>query len=111
MDISFERSDGVAVAGIEGRLDDGNARTFQEALIGMLRSDDRGLILDFSEITFIGSAGLRGVLHLVRQLDKTGGKALLCGLNEQVRDVFRVSGFDKIVAIAEDRETARTAIP
>ena len=111
MDTDFERCDRVATATVTGRLDGDNARTFREAVIQALRSDDRGLILDFSEAPFIDSAGLRVVLHLVRQLDKAGGKAVLCGLNEQVRDAFRVSGFDKIVAIAEDREAARTAIP
>lgn len=111
MEIDFERSNCVGVAGIEGRLDGGNAQTFHEALIKVLRSDDRGLILDFSETGFISSAGLRVVLLLVRQLDKAGGKAVLCGLNEEIRDAFRISGFDKIVAIAEDREAARATIP
>ncbi len=49
------------------------------------------VILDLSEIEFFGSAGIRPLLSLRRQVQSAGGQLILCQLSAQVEDVLRTT--------------------
>ena len=106
MDFTLDRDDAVVTVGLVGRLDGNAAKGVHEGLAGVLEEGDRGLLLDMSRMTFISSAGLRIVLIMAKQLDRQGGNMALYGLSDRVREVFRISGFDTILDIAEDRARA-----
>jgi anti-anti-sigma factor len=63
-------------------------------------------LLDFSKIDYISSAGLRALLTVVKRLKESGGRLAICLLTDQVREVFKVSGFDAVVEIYPDQESA-----
>lgn len=79
-------------------------------LMAGLEPADCILVFDATDLSYISSAGLRTILALVQHLNARGGKMVLCGLSPDVRDVFRTSGFDKIVPIVADREAARAVV-
>ena len=110
MDISVEHEAGVVWVGITGRVDGSTAEECHERVMAALEPADRFLVLDATDLSYISSAGLRTILRLVKHLDDRGGKLVLCGLSPEVREVFRTSGFDKIMPIVADREAARAAV-
>lgn len=55
------------------------------------------LILDFSEITFISSFGLKIVLELYKLLKSQNGVLKLKGVSEQLMGSFKLVGFDKFL--------------
>ena len=55
------------------------------------------VVLDFSEITFISSFGLRIVLELYKQLKAQNGTLKLKNVSEQLRNSFKLVGFDKFL--------------
>ena len=101
MDIqaTWERKEGIAIAHLAGRIDSANASSFEEALGAGRIDEPRILVLDFEEVTYISSAGLRVILSLAKELRNTGTKLALCSLSRPVYDVFSVSGFDQLIAI------------
>ena len=51
------------------------------------------LILDFSALDFISSAGLRVLLMAAKRIGKDNGCFLLCEVSQPVREVLEISGF------------------
>ncbi len=67
------------------------------------------MLIECADLSFISSAGLRVVLLTGKSpMGRNAGFAL-CALSEPIREVFRVSGFDSIVAIHPTREEALAA--
>ena len=97
MEIKTEQKGGVVVALTEDRVDGSNAREFQEALQAVIEDAESALVLDMERLTYISSAGLRVILLVARTLQRKSTKFAVCSLSDSVREVFEISGFDKIV--------------
>ncbi len=74
-----------------------------------MEDSGRAVLIDCEELRFISSAGLRAVLMTAKMLMNRNARFALCSLSEPIRDVFRISGFDKVVAIHPSRTEALTA--
>ncbi len=57
------------------------------------------LVIDCQELEYISSAGLRFFMQLKRESEAKGGSIKICHLNEDVADIFRMSGFQNIFDI------------
>lgn len=99
LDISWERKDGVLIAVLAGRIDGNNADVLQDTLEFGIGPEDRALILDFEQVTFISSAGLRVGVIIAWKFKDHGKKFGVCTLTDPVRDVITISGFDQIIDI------------
>ena len=110
MEISTERDGGTVVAMPTGRMDGSNAREFQDALDAVIQDNDRALILDFGEVSYISSAGLRVLLVTAKTLQGNGAELSLCSLDDPIREVFSISGFDSIIPIHDSRGDALAAV-
>ena len=110
MDVKWEQQDGTAVARTEGRIDGANFAEFQRVLESGLDPDARNVVVDFERVAFISSAGLRVVLMLGKQLRKRGAKLAVCSLRDSIREIFAVSGFDRIVPVHESETQAIDAL-
>lgn len=99
MEVTFENVDGIVVADAWKRIDGSNASAFEKALRGVSGSGVKGLVLDFSNLTYISSAGLRVILVAAKAQRKRNAKFAVCNLSRPVRGVFEVSGFDRIIAV------------
>ena len=99
MQVTWEQTDGNAIARLAGRIDSSNAHQLQRELEAGLNDDVKAVVLDFEEVSFISSAGLRIVLLIGRELKKRQGKYAVCSLSEPIRDLFEISGFDQVVPI------------
>jgi anti-anti-sigma factor len=90
-----------------GRLDSASAGTFENQLLALFESSGARVLVDFSGLEYVSSAGLRVVLMGAKKARQTQGKMALCGLRPDVREVFEVSGFLKIIDVVADREAGR----
>ena len=110
MKIGVERQGGALIATAEGRVDGINASDFEQALRNAISDSDTAVIVDLANLSYISSAGLRAILLIAKLLSKSSTKFGLCSLTDPIREVFEISGFDKIVAIHDTREAALTAV-
>ncbi len=109
MEVTTERRDGVLTARVSGRIDGSNAVRFEEAVRTAMEESDRAVLIDCADLSFISSAGLRVVLLTAKTLMGRNAGFALCSMSEPIREVFRISGFDSIVAIHPTGEEALAA--
>ena len=108
--VTWERKDGVLIGILDGRIDGSSANEFQSALEAGIAAEDNTLILDFGNVSFISSAGLRVGLVIARKFNEPGKKFSICTLPEPVREVVAVSGFDQLISVYESQDQAIKAL-
>lgn len=106
LNLQTEREDDVLSARVGGRIDGSNAARFEEMLRSAIEESDRAVIMDFEQLLYISSAGLRAVLITAKSLWKQGTTFVLCSLSDQLTGVFTSSGFDRMVRIRGSRSEA-----
>jgi anti-anti-sigma factor len=99
MNIQFVNEGDWTVIGLEGRMDAVTAPEFEKLILEQIRKGSVKLILDFSKLEYISSAGLRTVLVTGKSSRARGGDVACCGLQGVVKQVFEISGFQKLIPI------------
>ena len=94
MEMIERQQDGVTVLEVRGRLDSNTASQLEEKLQKILVEKEQKLLIDFSHLDFISSAGLRALLWGMKTIKAAKGKLALSSLKTNVKEVFEVSGFN-----------------
>ena len=82
---------------LEGRLDTTTAPQLEKALDECIPTSDE-LVLDFADLEYISSAGLRVILKAQKAMNKKGSLKLV-HVNEDTMEVFDITGFLDILTI------------
>ncbi|MEN6315557.1 MAG: STAS domain-containing protein [Clostridiaceae bacterium] len=107
MDIKEIKKDKATLLAVEGRIDSSTSAALEKKLIALIDTDRvKDVIMDFSAMDYISSAGLRVLLMAAKKAGKLGGKVVLVGLNSNVKEVFDISGFSNIFSIFASQEEA-----
>ncbi len=110
IDIKWGRKGGIVIAMLVGRFSGANADLFERMLENGVDPSDQALILDFEHVTFLSSAGLRVALTIAKKFNEPEKKYAICALQEGVRDIVEVSGFDKIIPVYDSQAAAVEAM-
>ncbi len=89
-----------------GRLDSASSVGLEHTVLERLQAGCTRLVFDLSGVDYISSAGLRVILLAGKKLQPVQGSLVLCGLREEVRGVFEMSGFLNLFAFTADLEQA-----
>ncbi|MFW6324259.1 MAG: STAS domain-containing protein [Desulfovibrionales bacterium] len=100
-----EKGNGTVVC-LSGRMDAETAPLFQEQCSALGVQNGARLAVDFSDLEYISSAGLRGILAVGKKLKATNGTLCLCNMNGMVKEVFEISGFTGIFPVFDSTESA-----
>lgn len=107
---AMERGPGEAlVVRPAGRLDSSSSPAFEKDLIGRIEAGSTDIIVDFAEVDYISSAGLRVLLMAAKRVKAANGQIALCCLKEHCREVFEISGFLSIFRLFASIEAAGAA--
>ncbi len=83
---------------LEGRLDTTSAPAAQEAFLKVAKEYAK-ITLNFTSLDYVSSAGLRALLTLQKQVNRTGGRLTLKNVSPAVMEVFEMTGFSGILNI------------
>lgn len=86
-------------ATLEGRLDTAAASQFAIDIQPLLDNADKHITLDCKKLDFIASSGLRLFLSLRKASIAAGGKVTICNVQENVKQVFVITGFYSLFEI------------
>ncbi len=89
-----------------GRLDSASSVGLEHAVLERLQSGCKRVVFDLSGVDYISSAGLRVILLAGKRLQPVQGSLVLCGLREDVRGVFEMSGFLNLFACTSGLDEA-----
>lgn len=99
MEIKEEKRGDIIIIAFNGRLDANTSPGVEERLMDILDQGERRLVIDFSNLTYISSAGLRVLVSLAKNIQKTEGKLALAALNKHIQEIFTIAGFTSIFSI------------
>ncbi len=95
MQMTEAELDGSTVMALDGRLDSVTAPAVEARLVALLA---RGpVVADLAAVRYVSSAGLRVLLKGAKEAKVTGVRFSVCGLQAAVKEVFEVSGFDRVI--------------
>jgi anti-anti-sigma factor len=106
MKIEQASAGGVAIFRIHGSVDSTTSHELQAAVVPGIAPPAHRLVLDFTDVPFVSSAGLRVVLMAAKQAKSARGGFAIFGLGETVREVFETSGFNRVIRIATSETDA-----
>ena len=109
MDIQVIEADGVTIVSVDGELDTNSAPIAQQQIVPLAVAGVR-LVLDMSRVPYLSSAGIRVLLSTYRQVTGNGGKVVLVGLADEVKDTMSVTGFLKFFQTYDTVEAGRQAV-
>jgi anti-sigma B factor antagonist len=106
MKIDMEDKGDVKVVRFEGKLDTNTTPEAETALSQAVEHGAGKILIDFRDLDFVSSAGLRILLATAKKLGARGGALRVCSLNETVRDIFDISGFSTLLRVFDDEQEA-----
>jgi len=105
MEVTIHTKKEIVYITIQGSIDSKTAGDLQARIMEKL-ADINKVILDFTSVDFLSSAGLRILLMLYRQLNANGGKVLLVGVSDEICDVMSMTGFINFFELYDTIEIA-----
>jgi anti-anti-sigma factor len=99
MEITKASANGAVTLALNGKLSAAQAEEFAEAARAACAETDT-LTIDFGEVSYLSSAGLRVLVTAHKNLRARGGSLLISNVRKaSVREVFEITGFDSILKI------------
>lgn len=83
---------------IDGKIDKITSPEIQTKILAAVLKNPN-ITLDFAAVSYISSAGLRALLLGQKSASAKGGSMVICNVCNEVMNVFKLSGFDKILII------------
>lgn len=87
--VTPEANNGKRVS-IAGSLDSNTAPQLQQSINAEIDDSVSTTIIDFKDLDFLSSAGLRVIFKTKKVMDNNGGKFLLVNLQPQIKKVFEI---------------------
>lgn len=98
MNIKKEYNKKELTLSVEGRIDTLTSQDLEKEIAAEMGNFD-SLIIDFTNLEYISSAGLRVLIATQKKLKATDVPLVIRNVNDIVGEIFRMSGFDKILKI------------
>lgn len=99
MEIRLNEQDGRLIIAIIGDLDNVASSQAERSLAPAFEREDCDILIDCTDLNYISSSGLRILLNLYKHTRANGHQAILKGMNEEVKEVFDLSGFLQLFTV------------
>lgn len=101
MKIQTKSENGKVTLELEGRLDTNTSLQLEDELAAVLDSTVELLVIDFTNLAYISSAGLRVLLAAQKKMNRQG-EMIIRNVNDVIMEIFEVTGFVDILTISEN---------
>jgi anti-anti-sigma factor len=105
MELTHVKEDENVIITIKGRLDAATAPVADNAVKKIMEEDGRRVLINLDDLEYLSSGGLKVILGAAKELKRKEGNLVLCSLNQFVKEIFVVSGFDSLIPIADNVES------
>ena len=105
-----EQKDGASILNLGGRIDASNSGQIHERIMDEIESGCQTVIINFSQVSYISSAGLRILIYASKAMVKQSGSFYICSINKNIEKIFQISGLTGIFDIHPDVESCLQAV-
>jgi anti-sigma B factor antagonist len=106
MEIIEEKQGGINIFKLNGRLDSNTSQGFEQKHFQAISDGSKTVVVDFKELDYISSAGLRVILKATKAIKREDGQIMLCSMQDYVKEVFEIAGFDSFLPIVGTMDDA-----
>ncbi len=111
MEISKSVCNNFVVFSVSGRIDTVTAEDFQDKIDLEIDSGVNKVLLNFQNVEYVSSAGLRAILYLHKKLENvSGGELKIENVNESIMEVFEMTGFSDFLKIVSGNDENVTEV-
>ena len=98
MATTFEQSGSILTVKPEGRIDTKTSPILESDIQKYIDSTDN-MILDFTNVDYISSGGMRILLALHKKLNKKAGTLKVINVKDSILEIFNLVGFSNMVEV------------
>ena len=106
MEITIRDQGDTKVVMLNGKLDTNTTSVAESEINALLDGGASKLLINFEQLSYISSSGLRLLLATAKRLKGSGGELKVCSLNEMATEVFEISGFSSILNVFSSEQEA-----
>lgn len=105
MEILVGKAGNTAVVQAIGRVDATNSADLEKSLLNLIENEQE-IVINCSRLDYMSSSGLRVLLAASKKAKNLEHSLVLCNLNDNIREIFEISGFSAIIKIYPTEEEA-----
>lgn len=110
MEFKTKNEANAVIVSVSGRLDTVTAPEYEKQIRALIDSGNSCFVVDFAQLDYISSAGLRALLIMAKLLKAKTGQVCFANVNNNVRSVFEMSGFSALFMIENSVTEALAAL-
>ena len=88
MEITMEEYQEIPVISLLGKLDTVTSPDLQEKLMEVIGEGNHKIIINFSGVDYVSSAGLRVLLMGLKRVKPNGGSIILASVQDSIKDIL-----------------------
>ena len=96
MQIEQREQEGKVILKLSGKLDTNTSPEAETVFNKVLEAGHNKILVNFQDLDYMSSAGLRVLLGTAKQLQGRGAVAL-CNMNDEVREVLEMTGLADLI--------------
>jgi anti-anti-sigma factor len=100
----------AAVVQVSGRLDATTASIFEAHCEKRIAQGETVFVLDFEDLEYLSSAGLRSILSIQKKVKLQQGKVVICGAKSTAKEILDISGFSSMFPMVNTLEEAASVV-
>lgn len=108
MNITVSQDDDLMIIVLQGRLDIAGSIELEKWADNDFDPSICNVTMDFSQLDYISSAGLRSMLNMSKLLKKNSFDFSICSAQDHIREVFEISGFDLFIPFYKSVQDCRS---
>lgn len=102
MEISTKDMKRVSLVTVSGRVDSATAPDFEKTLHSLVQANRCQIVVDLKSVDYMSSAGLRGLVSVLKASKAGGGDLRLAQPSARVKEVLELAGLDTIFTVYDD---------
>jgi len=106
----IERTDELVAVGLRGELDSQGVGEVENRFNASVCPAGRDTLVDFSEVTFLASLGIRMLVTAARILASKGARLVVHSPQPLVLETMEAATLDDLIPIAADADAARARL-
>lgn len=104
--IQIEEKEDKRLIRLEGRIDATCTPMLEKKIDGLLQEAPYKILIDFSHVNYISSAGLRFLLSATKKAKASQGMLVLYSVQDEVMEIIKMAGFERILQIFPNENNA-----
>ena len=110
MNIDFLIEGEVAIVNLEGKFTTGSDAEFLRVKEGLADAGKHNVVVDCSHVPYLDSTALNFLVGLYTTAKNTGGGFAICGVNQRMGEVLRITHLNEFIPIHDTRQSAIEAL-